>query len=131
MSREVVRTTNAPPAVASYSQGIIAEGKFVFVSGQVGMDPKTKDLPEGVTAQTERALENMKAILEAANSNLENVVKVTVLLHSIDDYAAMNEVYQRYFSQNPPARAAFGGNDLPLGALVEIECIALVPLVLS
>lgn len=126
MTREIVSTTSAPPAVAMYSQGIIAEGKYVFVSGQVGMDPKTKTLPNNVTAQTEQALNNMKAILEAAGSSLAQVVKVTVLLHDIDDYAAMNAVYGRYFSENPPARAAFGGNDLPLRALVEIECIALV-----
>ena len=125
MSREVISTSNAPAAVASYSQGILAEGKYVFVSGQVGMDPQTKVLADGVPAQTERALESMKAILEAAGSSLAQVVKVTVLLHSIDDYAAVNEVYARYFNENPPARAAFGGNDLPLGALVEIECIAL------
>lgn len=126
MSREIIRTENAPPAVAAYSQGILAEGKYVFVSGQVGMDPQTKTLPDGITAQTEHALENLKAIVEAAGSSLEMVVKVTVLLHSIDDYAAVNDVYARYFSENAPARAAFGGNDLPLGALVEIECIALV-----
>lgn len=129
MSREVVQTKKAPPAVAVYSQGIIAEGKYVFVSGQVGMEPETKTLRDGVAAQTEQALENMKAIVEAAGSNLTHVVKVTVLLHDIADYAAMNEVYGQYFSEKPPARAAFGGNDLPLGALVEIECIALVPLI--
>lgn len=126
MKREIVHTDSAPPAVAVYSQGIIASGTFVFVSGQVGMDPQTKQLPEGVRAQTERALNNIKAIVEAAGSDLAHVVKVTVYLHDIADYAAMNEVYKQYFNDRPPARAAFGGNDLPLGALVEVECIALV-----
>ncbi len=127
MTREVVQSDGAPPAVASYSQGIVASGKFVFVSGQLGMDPQSKELATGVEAQTERALLNMQAILEAAGSDLEHVVKVTVLLHDINDYAAVNSVYGRFFSVAPPARAAFGGNDLPLGALVEIECMAVVP----
>lgn len=127
MSREIIKTEGAPPAVASYSQGIVAEGKFLFVSGQVGMDPASKTLPDGIAAQTERSLENLKAIVEAAGASLQDVVKVTVLLHDINDYATVNEIYGRYFSENPPARAAFGGNDLPLGALVEIECMVRVP----
>ena len=126
MSREVIKTDGAPPAVASYSQGILAEGKFLFVSGQLGMDPQTKALADGISAQTERALENLKAIVEAAGATLADVVKVTILLHDINDYGAVNEVYGRYFAENAPARAAFGGNDLPLGGLVEIECIAQV-----
>ena len=125
MSRQVIKTEGAPPAVAAYSQGIVAEGRFIFVSGQLGMDPATKKLADGVQAQAEQALENLKAIVEAAGSHLHDVVKVTVLLHDINDYAAVNEVYARYFSDNAPARAAFGGLGLPLGALVEIECIAL------
>lgn len=125
MKREIIKTEEAPPAVAVYSQGIVASGTFIFVSGQVGMDPVTKQLADGITAQTERALANVKAILDAGGSDLRQVVKVTVYLHDISDYAAMNEVYAKYFNDNPPARAAFGGNDLPLGALVEVECIAL------
>ncbi|PJF44850.1 MAG: hypothetical protein CUN55_01875 [Phototrophicales bacterium] len=126
MKREIIQTNDAPPAVAVYSQGVVASGTFIFVSGQVGIDPQTKQLVEGVAAQTERALLNLKAILEAGGSDLSHVVKVTVYLHDIADYAAMNEVYKQFFNDKPPARAAFGGNDLPLGALVEIECIALV-----
>ncbi len=126
MKRGIVQTDGAPPAVAVYSQGVVAGGTFVFVSGQVGMDPETKQLSEGISAQTERALLNVKAILEAANSSLSHVVKVTVYLHDIADYTAMNDVYKQFFNELPPARAAFGGNDLPLGALVEIECIALI-----
>lgn len=127
MSRKVVHTDSAPPAVAAYSQGIVASGKFVFVSGQLGMDPQTKELASGVETQTERALQNMQAIVEAAGSSLTQIVKVTILLHDINDYGAVNGVYQKFFAEAPPARAAFGGNDLPLGALVEIECIAVVP----
>lgn len=128
MSREVVKTTGAPAALAVYSQGIIASGKFVFAAGQVGLDPETKQMVEGgIEAQTERVLLNVKAIVEAAGSSLENVVKATVFLHDINDFTAMNSVYARYFPANPPARSAFGGNNLPLGALVEIEVIAVVP----
>ncbi len=124
MTRQVISTDGAPAAVGAYSQGILASGRLVFVSGQLGLDPETKQMSDGITAQTERALLNMKAILTAAGSSLENVVKVTVLLHDINDFAAMNSTYQHFFPENPPARAAFGGNDLPLGGLVEIECIA-------
>ncbi|MCB9438081.1 MAG: hypothetical protein H6673_13975 [Anaerolineales bacterium] len=126
MSKQILKTDGAPAAIGPYSQGILASGSFVFVSGQLGIDPQTKTLAEGVEAQTERAILNIKAILEAGGATLEQVVKVTVLLHNISDFAAMNGVYQRYFGENPPARAAFGGNDLPLGGLVEIECIAVV-----
>lgn len=127
MSRQAIHTENAPKAVAVYSQGIIASGKFVFVAGQLGLDPATGQLVQGLEAQTERALLNLQAIVEAAGSNLENVVKVTVFLHDINDFAAMNSVYGKFFTAAPPARSAFGGNDLPRGALVEIECIAVVP----
>jgi len=126
MSRKVIATPGAPPAVAAYSQGILAEGRYVFVSGQVGLDPDTKQMVDGITAQTERALQSLKAIVEASGATLKDVVKVTVLLNTIEDYAAMNEVYARYFTEDQPARAAFGGLELPLGALVEIECIAVV-----
>lgn len=126
MTKQVLKTDAAPAAIGPYSQGILASGSFVFVSGQLGIDPQTKVLAEGIEAQTERAILNIKAILEAGGSDLQGVVKVTVLLHDISDFAVMNGVYQRYFGNNPPARAAFGGNDLPLGGLVEIECIAVV-----
>lgn len=126
MSKQILKTDAAPAAIGPYSQGILASGSFIFVSGQLGIDPQTKTLVEGVEAQTERAILNIKAILEAGGATLEQAVKVTVLLHNISDFAAMNGVYQRYFGENPPARAAFGGNDLPLGGLVEIECIAVI-----
>ena len=127
MARKVIKTDGAPPAVAAYSQGIVASGIFIFVAGQLGLDPKTRDLVDGIEAQTELALKNLKAIVEAGGSDLEHVVKVTVLLQNIEDFAAMNAVYQQFFPENPPARAAFGGNNLPLGALVEIEAMAVLP----
>lgn len=128
MIREVIQTPDAPAAIGAYSQGIVASGKFIFVSGQLGIDPETKQMAEGIEAQTERAILNIKAIVEAGGSSLENVVKVTVLLHNIQDFQTFNGVYMKFFPNNPPARAAFGGNDLPLaGGLVEIECIAVVP----
>ena len=126
MPRQVVKTDKAPAPVAAYSQGILAQGKFVFVSGQFGTDPTTDALAEGVAAQTEFALQNLPAIVEAAGSSLAKVVKVTVLLHDINDFSTMNAVYMRFFPNEQPARMAFGGLDLPKGALVEIECIALV-----
>src|SRR6186997_1610946 len=96
--RQVIKTDQAPGAVAAYSQGILAEGTFVFVSGQLGLDPQTKQLVEGgISAQTERALRNVQAIVEAGGSNLVDIVKVTVLLHDINDFKAMNDVYVTFF----------------------------------
>jgi 2-iminobutanoate/2-iminopropanoate deaminase len=127
MSRKIIQTENAPKAIGPYSQGIAAQGNFVFVSGQIGVNPATGEFPEGgIEAQARQSLENLKGVLEAAGSGLAQVVKTTVLLHDINDYATVNSIYAEYFTENPPARAAFGGLDLPKGALVEIECIALI-----
>lgn len=127
MSRQVIHTNNGPKAIGPYSQAIVARGNFVFVSGQIGIIPATGEFADStVEGQAKQALENIKAILEAAGSNLKNVVKTTVLLHRIEDFAALNAIYGTYFTENPPARATFGGLDLPKGALVEIECIALI-----
>ncbi len=127
MSRQVIHTDNGPKAIGPYSQAIVARGNFVFVSGQLGIIPATGEFAEStIEGQAKQALENIKAILEAAGSSLKNVVKTTVLLHRIEDFAALNAVYATYFTENPPARATFGGLDLPKAALVEIECIALV-----
>lgn len=125
MSCEVVKTENAPGAVAPYSQAIIANG-FVFTAGQVGIDPATGQMVEGgLQAQVHQVMKNISAVLEAAGTSLDNVVKATVFLDNIEDFAAMNEVYGQYFPQNPPARSAFEVARLPVGALVEIETIAL------
>jgi 2-iminobutanoate/2-iminopropanoate deaminase len=126
MNRSVVSTEGAPAAVGPYSQGIVAGG-FVFTAGQIGLIPGTKDLAGGgIAGQTERALENLKAVLEAAGSSLDRVVKTTVYLREMSDFAVMNEVYARYFGESAPARATAAAGELPLGALVEIDAVAAV-----
>ena len=126
MGKKIVSTDKAPAAVGPYSQGIIANG-MVFTAGQVPLVPGTKSLAEGgVQAQARQSLENVKGVLEAAGTSLDKVVKVTVFLQSMDDFAAMNEVYATYFTENPPARSAVEVAKLPLGAMIEIEAIALL-----
>ncbi len=125
MSKQVVRTDKAPGAVGPYSQAIIANG-FVFTAGQLGIDVNTKQFAEGgIQAQTRQALNNVQAVLEAAGTTPERAVKVTVFLDNINDFAAMNAVYEGFFGGMPPARSAVEVAKLPLGALVEIEVIAL------
>ncbi|MBN2305895.1 MAG: reactive intermediate/imine deaminase [Anaerolineae bacterium] len=127
MTREIIVTSNAPGAIAHYSQGI-RTGNFVFVSGQGGLIPGTKEFAgDTITAQTEQTLKNIAAILDAAGTDMAHVVKVTVLLTDINDFAAMNAVYSTFFPTDPPARAAYAVKDAPLGALVEIEAIAVMP----
>lgn len=122
---EAVSTEHGPKAIGPYSQAIKANG-FVFVSGQVAFDPATGAIVEGAIArQTERVLENLKAILEAAGSGLNKAVKTTVFLKDMNDFAAMNEVYARYFTTSPPARATVEVARLPRDVRVEIEVIAL------
>jgi 2-iminobutanoate/2-iminopropanoate deaminase len=124
--REIISTDRGPKALGPYSQAIKANG-FVFVSGQGAVDPSTGKLVGGDTArQTERTLENLKAILEAAGSSLHKAVKATVFLKDMNDFAAMNEVYARFFPQGPPARSTVEVARLPLDLRVEIEMIALV-----
>jgi 2-iminobutanoate/2-iminopropanoate deaminase len=124
--REIISTDRGPKALGPYSQAIKANG-FIFVSGQGAVDPATGKLVEGDTArQTERTLENLKAILEAAGSSLHKAVKATVFLKDMNDFAAMNEVYARFFPQGPPARSTVEVARLPLDLRVEIEMIALV-----
>lgn len=122
--RYPVESNEAPKAIGPYSQGIKAGG-FVFVSGQVALDPATGAMVgSDVAAQTERVLQNLQAIVEAAGSDLERVVKTTVYLRSMADFAAMNEVYKKYFKNEPPARATVAVAGLPKDALVEIDVIA-------
>lgn len=124
--RQRVQTDNAPAAIGPYSQAIKANG-FVFVSGQVGFDPKTGEfVPGGVAEQTEQVLKNVSAVLEAAGSSLDQVVKTTVFLADMKEFSAMNEVYARFFSEPPPARATVAAAGLPRDARVEIEVVALV-----
>jgi 2-iminobutanoate/2-iminopropanoate deaminase len=127
MSRQVVHAEGAPRAIGPYSQAIIANG-FVFCSGQIALDPATGELIEGdIAAQTERAIQNLRAVLEAAGSSLAHVVKTTVFLQDMADFAAMNAVYSRFFGENPPARSTVGNLALPHGARFEIEAIAVLP----
>jgi len=123
--REVIATDDGPKAIGPYSQAIKANG-LVFVSGQVAIDPATQQVVAGdVAAQTERALENLAGILRAAGTALDRAVKTTVFLKNMSDFAAMNEVYARYFTQAPPARSTVEVARLPKDVLVEIDVIAL------
>jgi 2-iminobutanoate/2-iminopropanoate deaminase len=123
--RDVISTLGAPKAIGPYSQAIRANG-FVFVSGQVAIDPATQQVIEGdATAQTERVMKNLSAVLKAADSGLDMVVRSTVFLKSLGDFAAMNEVYGRYFTAAPPARSTVEVSRLPKDMLVEIDVIAL------
>lgn len=121
---EIVSTEKAPPAVGPYSQAVIA-GDLIFTAGQLGIDPKSGELAEGIEAQTRRALTNLSALLEAASSSLDRVVKATVFLAHMEDFATMNAIYAEFFTLQPPARSTVGVAQLPRGALVEIEAIAL------
>ena len=124
--RDVIATKDAPQAIGPYSQAIRANG-FVFVSGQVAIDPSTQEVITGdVAAQTDRVLKNLSAILKTAGSGLEKVVRSTVFLKNMGDFAAMNEVYRLYFSTAPPARSTVEVARLPKDVSVEIDVIALV-----
>ena len=118
-----IRVPNAPAAIGPYSQGIAA-GEMVFVSGQLPIDPATGKMPEGIAAQAEQSLKIVSAILAAQGMTLDNVVKTTVFLADLADFAGMNEVYGKFFKAPYPSRSAFQVAKLPLGAPLEIECIA-------
>ena len=123
--KEIIATNKAPSAIGPYSQGIKANG-FVFTSGQIPLDPATRAFPEGIKAQTRQSLLNVKAILEQAGTSIDKVIKTTVFLSDMNNFAAMNEVYAEIFgSSNHPSRSAVQVARLPKDALVEIEVIAL------
>lgn len=123
---ESVATDRGPKAIGPYSQAVRANG-FVFLSGQIPLDPKTQQIVEGdVAVQTERVMENLKGVVEAAGSSLHHVVKTTVFLADMNDFAAMNEVYARYFTANAPARSTVEVARLPKNVRVEIDLIALL-----
>lgn len=124
MTKEIITTKNAPAALASYNQAIKV-GELIFTAGQIGIDPVSgKFLDDDASAQAKQALENIKAILETAGSSLEKVVKVTIFLSDLNDYAAVNKIYSQYFTKDFPARSAVEVARLPKNALIEIEVIA-------
>lgn len=124
--KKVIATDRAPCAIGPYSQAIVSNG-FVFLSGQIPLDPATGQVvPGGIAEQTARVLENVQAVLQAAGSSLDQVVKTTVYLKDLSHFAAMNEVFARFFPINPPARAAIEAARLPRNVLVEIDAIAAV-----
>lgn len=124
--KKIISTDSAPKAIGPYSQAVVMNG-FAFLSGQIPLDPATNQLIEGdIVAQTERVLENLKGLLAACGSSLEQVVKTTVFIKDMGEFAKMNEVYARYFATNAPARATVEAARLPRDVKVEIECIASV-----
>ncbi|NJN56186.1 MAG: RidA family protein [Leptolyngbyaceae cyanobacterium SL_5_9] len=129
MTRKIIQTDQAPAPVGPYNQAIAATGPLVFVAGQIPLDPATGQIVgEAVAEQTEQAIANLKAILEAAETTLQNVVKTTVFLADMNDFGAMNTVYAQYFDEaTAPARACVEVSRLPKDVRVEIECIAVVP----
>lgn len=120
---KVVKTNKAPGAIGPYSQGIDI-GNMIFFSGQIPLDPETGVMPEGIEAQTRHALDNVKGLLESQNLTFKNVVKTTVFLDNINDFATMNGIYAEYFEEPYPARSAVEVAKLPKGALLEVEVVA-------
>jgi len=130
MTRKIIQTDRAPAPVGPYNQAIVATGEMVFVAGQIPLDPKTGAIVGGddVAKQTEQAISNLKAILEAAGASIQDVVKTSVFLADMNDFAAMNAVYAHYFEEaTAPARACVEVARLPKDVRVEIECIAVIP----
>ena len=126
--KQIIATEAAPKAIGPYSQAVVANG-IAYLSGQIPLNPATMQIVEGdIVAQTERVFENLKAVLEACGSSFDGVLKTTVYLKDMGEFARMNEVYARYFAENPPARATVEVARLPRDARVEIECVALAML---
>ena len=124
MEKEIVRTDQAPAAIGPYSQAVKL-GEFIFASGQIAIDPTSGEIVQGdIKDQTRQVLKNLKAVLNAAGSSLERVVKATVFITNMEEFASMNEVYAEFFTDQPPARACVEVSRLPKDVLVEIEAIA-------
>ncbi len=123
MTRSAISTSSAPGAIGPYSQGIVSDG-LVFCSGQIGLDPSTGDLAEGLEAQTERVLRNIAAILDAVGLSMADVVKATIFLTDMNDFAAVNAIYAAHVVDPPPARSTVAVSALPKGARIEIEVVA-------
>jgi 2-iminobutanoate/2-iminopropanoate deaminase len=126
MTRQAVSSSEAPEALGPYSQAIVAGG-FVFCSGSAGIDPATGVAPEGIEAQTEQALRNLSAVLEAAGASMADLVKTTIFYADVADFASLNEVYATHMPDPPPARSAPANVKLPRGLLVSIDAIAVLP----
>jgi len=125
MKKEIISTNNAPQAIGPYSQAVKANG-FIFLSGQIPLDPATGSVVEGgIKEQTERVMMNIKSVLDAAGADMKAVVKTTIYLTDLSDFSTVNEIYGNYFRENPPARAAVEVSSLPKGVKVEIEAVAL------
>lgn len=123
MNRQAITTSGAPAALGPYSQAIVS-GDFVFCAGQLGLDPVSGELAEGVEAQADRALRNITAVLDAAGCSFADVVKTTIFLADINDFAAVNAVYATFIVDPAPARSTFAVGSLPKGGLIEVEVIA-------
>ena len=123
MTRQAIQTSGAPAALGPYSQAI-RSGELVFCSGQLGLDPATGELPAGIEAQTDRSLRNLGSVLDAAGLSFDDVVKTTIFLADVNDFATVNGIYAKFMPDPPPARSTIGVGALPKGGLVEIEMIA-------
>ena len=122
--KEIINTADAPKAIGPYSQAIIADN-LIFVSGQLPIDPVSEKIPQGIVGQTKQSLLNIKHILESVGSGMDKIVKTTVLLNNMDDFALMNEIYGTFFESDYPARICYEVARLPKDVLVEIDCIAI------
>ncbi|OQY25920.1 MAG: hypothetical protein B6244_14590 [Candidatus Cloacimonetes bacterium 4572_55] len=126
MDFQIIQTDRAPAAIGPYSQGIIANG-FLFTAGQIALDPKSGEIiGDDIQTQTRQALTNLQAVVQAADISLENVVKMTLFLSDMNDFSAMNQVYEQFFTQHKPARSAVEVSRLPKDALVEVEAVAVL-----
>jgi 2-iminobutanoate/2-iminopropanoate deaminase len=121
--KKIITSNNAPKAIGPYSQAIVLNN-VLYTSGQIGLDPQTGDLKIGIEEQVKQVMENLKALLKEADMDFSNVVKTTIFLKSMEDFALVNQIYASYFNENPPARSCVEVSALPKGALVEIELIA-------
>ncbi|CAE6494450.1 MAG TPA: RidA family protein [Nitrosomonas nitrosa] len=128
MNKQIIQTSDAPQAIGTYSQAVrIKGGETVYLSGQIGLDPVTMQMVEGFEAQTERVIQNMKAVAIASGGSLDDIVKLNVYLIDLTNFSKVNDIMARYFSQPYPARAAIGVAALPRGALVEMEAVLVLP----
>ncbi|MCW5600841.1 RidA family protein [Nitrosomonas sp.] len=128
MNKQIIQTSDAPQAIGTYSQAVrIKGGETVYLSGQIGLDPVTMQMVEGFDAQTERVIQNMKAVAIASGGSLDDIVKLNVYLIDLTNFSKVNDIMAKYFSQPYPARAAIGVAALPRGALVEMEAVLVLP----